>query len=162
MPVALQQSLEPHHVPAGFHSHYRSCRQAGVELLHLLTQMLDPTIRQHFAACALDHEHLLSTRMKITAYNQHRLAPFARTPWSLANQKSTGVGSRRRYQIKARCWPKDLPRCLYLNRIIPALSRVFRVRAWTQQLSPKHSGRSFTAATIILGARGCFACLRSG
>src|SRR5579859_1140036 len=90
MPVALQQSLEPHHVPAGFHSHYRPCRQAGVELLHLLTQMLDPTIRQHFAACALDHEHLLSTRMKITAYNQHRLAPFARAPWSFKQPEAYG------------------------------------------------------------------------
>src|SRR5579859_3928554 len=143
MPVALQQSLEPHHVPAGFHSHYRSCRQAGVELLHLLTLMLDPTIRQHFAACALDHEHLLSTRMKITAYNQHRLAPFARTPWSLANQKSTGVGSRRRYQIKASCWPKDLPEPRGMICTVPALTRNKCERARMLQLGLLHRGRFF-------------------
>ena len=88
MTALFQQPLEPQHVSARFHPHARSASQVPIKLPDLLAFVRKPPVRHDLARFCFHGVHLLTTRMKITAYNQHRLAPLARAPWS--HKKSTG------------------------------------------------------------------------
>src|SRR6185312_17208524 len=68
VPVPGQLALEPQHVPARLYSHFAAPRQGGIELVHLIATVTQPPLH-HLPRLWVHGIHLLTTRMKITAYN---------------------------------------------------------------------------------------------
>ena len=75
--MGTEDPLEPWCVDRGFHAHTGRTRKCGVKLLRL-TALVFQTPLNHLARAGIQHGNLLKARVKITAYNHHRSAPFLR------------------------------------------------------------------------------------
>ena len=75
--VFSQHSLEPLSIGGSLHPDPSRTRKCGVKLLGFSVLMFQPALND-LTGCGIQHRNLLEARMEITAYNQHRSAPFLR------------------------------------------------------------------------------------